>query len=103
MSTIMIERTIIQAALSSTEIFDGIKVNLSLDSIHRKCNTNSRSKHNIYSFLQINRFHTFNSQHENPISIEPSVNKVMETIMADKNDSSNQAPLGNLTDEDNII
>ena len=38
------------------------------------------------------------SQHDNSISTEPSVNEVMETIMAGKNDPATQDPVGNVTD-----
>ena len=40
-----------------------------------------------------------NSQIEKKILTEPSVNEVMETIMADKNKPSTQDPIGNPTDE----
>ena len=38
-----------------------------------------------------------------PISSEPSVNKVMETIITGKNDSSTQVSIGNVTDEDGLM
>ena len=43
------------------------------------------------------------SQHGNQISIEPSINKVMETLMLDKNNPSTQDPICNVTDEDGLM
>ena len=39
-------------------------------------------------------------QHDETISTEPSVNEVMETIMAGQNDPYTQDPTGHVTDED---
>ena len=50
-----------------------------------------------YSFKE-----KLDSQHENPILAELSVNEVMETIMAGKNDPSTWDPTGNVTDKDNL-
>ena len=43
------------------------------------------------------------SQHENTILMEPSVNEVMQTIMAGENDLATQDPIGNVTDEDALM
>ena len=51
----------------------------------------------IYSFKKSH------SQHENTISIEPSVNKVMETIMVGEYDPSTKDPLDNVTDKDGLM
>ena len=40
---------------------------------------------------------------ERKILTEPSVNKVMETIMAGENDPSTQYPISHVTDEDGAI
>ena len=40
---------------------------------------------------------------EKKILTEPSVNKILETIMADENESSTQDQINNVTDEDNLM
>ena len=43
------------------------------------------------------------SHHENPISTESSVNKVMETLIASTNDPATQSPPDNVVNEDSLI
>ena len=43
------------------------------------------------------------SQHENPISTEPSVYEVPETIMAGENDPSIQEEIGSTTEEYDLM
>ena len=45
----------------------------------------------------------WDSQHENPVSMESSLNKVMETIMVDKVDQPTQNQIGNVTDEHSLM
>ena len=43
------------------------------------------------------------SQHEKKISTEPSVNEVMEAVIAGENDPSTHNPTGNATYEDDLM
>ena len=43
------------------------------------------------------------NQHDKTISRKPSVNEVMETIMAGENDPSTQDPIGHVADEDGLM
>ena len=68
-SSVMIEETIIQTAISSIETFSGTKSEFeALPGIHRK-------KHNMYSFLQIDRFFTFNRQYIKSVITKPKVDR----------------------------
>ena len=59
LSSVMIDQTIIQAALSSIENVDGTKSTFEAWTVHRKCSTNIWSGHTMYNIPQSDRFSTF--------------------------------------------
>ena len=61
-SSVKIEQTILQVALSSIEIFNSTKSKFKAWTVHRKCSTNIWSGHATYSILQNDRSSTFITQ-----------------------------------------
>ena len=75
------------------QIMSDNNISVSIDTINSSWEIRER-----YSFKM-----KLDSKHDKTISTEPSVNEVMETIMAGETDPSTQDPIDHVTDENSLM